>query len=287
LLAAQQTMDGGTDWYQGTADAVRQNLRYLQQPGIRYVLILSGDQLYRMDYRKMIESHERANADVSIATLPVHAAKMPAGWGSCEPTSRTRDRVPRKAEDRAELETVAPRLSGWNSRESRATDATAWPTWASICSTAIFWSTFSRQTDAEDFGRQVFPQAIDHHKVQIHLFDDYWEDIGTIKAFFDANLGIVEEKPSFRFGRAQRSGLLQAPLLAAHSYRWCDGSPQLDRRWLQDRQGMCDREQHHRLALYSRIERHHPQFDPDGSGLLRGGFRVGDGPQRRNTRLSG
>ncbi|TVS12561.1 MAG: glucose-1-phosphate adenylyltransferase, partial [Planctomycetaceae bacterium] len=71
LLAAQQTMDGGTDWYQGTADAVRKNLRYLQQRGIRYVLILSGDQLYRMDYRRMIETHEQAGADVSIATLPV------------------------------------------------------------------------------------------------------------------------------------------------------------------------------------------------------------------------
>ena len=71
LLAAQQTMDEGTDWYQGTADAVRKNVRYLQQPGVDYVLILSGDQLYRMDYRKMIETHEQAKADVTIAALPV------------------------------------------------------------------------------------------------------------------------------------------------------------------------------------------------------------------------
>ncbi len=74
LLAAQQTMDEGTDWYQGTADAVRKNVRYLQQPGMDYVLILSGDQLYRMDFRKMIETHEQAKADVTIAALPVSSA---------------------------------------------------------------------------------------------------------------------------------------------------------------------------------------------------------------------
>jgi len=71
LLAAQQTMEEGTDWYQGTADAVRKNVRYLQQPGVKYVLILSGDQLYRMDYRKLIETHQQTKADVTIAALLV------------------------------------------------------------------------------------------------------------------------------------------------------------------------------------------------------------------------
>src|SRR5687767_4336221 len=71
ILAAQQTMDGGTDWYQGTADAVRKHVRYLQQPGIEYVLILSGDQLYRMDFREMLRTHREAQADVTIAGMPV------------------------------------------------------------------------------------------------------------------------------------------------------------------------------------------------------------------------
>ena len=71
LLAAQQTMEQGTDWYQGTADAVRKNCRYLEQPGIKHVLILSGDQLYRMNYRDMLRTHLDTNADATIATIPV------------------------------------------------------------------------------------------------------------------------------------------------------------------------------------------------------------------------
>ncbi len=87
LLAAQQTADAGTDWYQGTADAVRKNLRYVEQPGIDYVLILSGDQLYRMDYREMLETHEESGADVTIAAMPVdREAARP--WASCGSTTR-------------------------------------------------------------------------------------------------------------------------------------------------------------------------------------------------------
>lgn len=197
LLAAQQTMDGGTDWYQGTADAVRKNLRYIQQRGIRYVLILSGDQLYRMDYRKMIETHEQAGADVSIATLPV-SRESASGVGIMRADSSGRViGFVEKPQTDAELETVAlqPDWLEQQGIESRGRDC--------LANMGIYL--FNRdllvdilqQTDSEDFGRQVFPQSIDDHKVQIHLFDDYWEDIGTIKAFFDANLGIVNEKPSF------------------------------------------------------------------------------------------
>jgi glucose-1-phosphate adenylyltransferase len=197
LLAAQQTMDGGTDWYQGTADAVRKNIRYLQQSGIRYVLILSGDQLYRMDYRKMIESHERSNADVSIATLPVcREAASGLGIMRADSSGRVIGFV-EKPKTEPELETVAlqPQWLEQQGIESHGRDC--------LANMGIYL--FNRdllvdilqQTDAEDFGRQVFPQSIEHKKVQIHLFDDYWEDIGTIKAFFDANLGIVHEKPSF------------------------------------------------------------------------------------------
>ena len=71
LLAAQQTDDAGTDWYEGTADAVRKNLRYFDQPDVDYVLILSGDQLYRMDYRQMIQTHRESEADVTIGAMPV------------------------------------------------------------------------------------------------------------------------------------------------------------------------------------------------------------------------
>ncbi|MCL4207082.1 MAG: glucose-1-phosphate adenylyltransferase [Pirellulaceae bacterium] len=197
LLAAQQTMDTGTDWYQGTADAVRKNLRYLQQPGIRYVLILSGDQLYRMDYRKIVESHERAGADVSIATLPVSRSSA-SGLGimRADSSGRVIGFVEKPKTD-AELETVAlePQWLEQQGIESRGRDCLA--NMGIYLFNRDLLVDILKQTDSEDFGRQVFPRSIEQHKVQIHLFDDYWEDIGTIKAFYDANLGILDEKPSF------------------------------------------------------------------------------------------
>ena len=100
VLAAQQTLDNAT-WYQGTADAVRQNLRYIEQPGIEYVLILSGDQLYRMNFQDMIVSHIQAAADVTIAAVPVHSAAA-SGLGIMRlDSTRPGGGLPGEAENRA------------------------------------------------------------------------------------------------------------------------------------------------------------------------------------------
>ena len=177
ILAAQQTMAGGTDWFEGTADAVRKNIRYLQQPGIEYVLILSGDQLYRMDYRQMIETHKQANADVTIAGMPVSREDAGAlGVMRADEGGRVTGFV-EKPQTEAEIDSVAmdPAWIDKMGVDSKGRDC--------VASMGIYL--FDRDalvdvltsTDFEDFGREVFPSLIDTSHVQTHMFDDYWEDI--------------------------------------------------------------------------------------------------------------
>jgi glucose-1-phosphate adenylyltransferase len=197
LLAAQQTIDASTDWYQGTADAVRKNLRYLQQPGIEHVLILSGDQLYRMDFQEMLKTHAASGAEVSIAALPV-SRQVAASVGIMRADDRGRViGFVEKPQTDAELKDVIldPQWLRKQGIESPGRDC--------LASMGIYL--FNRDalvdvlesTHVEDFGRQLFPQSIERHHVQTHLFDGYWEDIGTIKAFFDANLSLVNPNPPF------------------------------------------------------------------------------------------
>jgi glucose-1-phosphate adenylyltransferase len=198
ILAAQQTMEGGTDWFEGTADAVRKNIRYLQQPGIDYVLILSGDQLYRMDYREMLETHRKANAAVTIAGMPVSRQDAGAlGVMRADETGRVTGFV-EKPQTEAEIDSVAmdPAWIDKMGVDSKGRDC--------VASMGIYL--FDRDalvdvltsTDFEDFGREVFPSLINKSHVQTHMFDDYWEDIGTIKAFYDSNLSLCSQTPPFK-----------------------------------------------------------------------------------------
>jgi glucose-1-phosphate adenylyltransferase len=199
ILAAQQTSDPGTNWYEGTADAVRKNIRYLRQPGINYVLILSGDQLYRMDYRQMVRTHVDRNADVTIAGLPVTQEQARSfGIMRLDSTGRVEGFL-EKPQQKEELEhfTVSPtrlRSYGLEATEARC-----------VASMGIYL--FNKQTLIDvlekttytDFGKEIFPAAIRSRHVQVHLFDGYWEDIGTIKAFYDANLALASDSPPFQF----------------------------------------------------------------------------------------
>jgi glucose-1-phosphate adenylyltransferase len=203
LLAAQQTIDEGTDWYQGTADAVRKNVRYFQQPGIDYVLILSGDQLYRMDFRKMIQTHRESGADATIAAMPVSSEEA-AGLGimRADGSGRIIGFVEKPTtEEQLECVRLQP---GWleaQGVESKGRDC--------LASMGIYL--FNRDllvdvmktTDYQDFGKEVFPQSIDTRHVQVHLFDDYWEDIGTIRAFYDANLTLARSEPPFALASSE------------------------------------------------------------------------------------
>lgn len=197
LLAAQETMDGGTDWYQGTADAVRKNLRYIEHPGVEYVLILSGDQLYRMDYAKMLETHQKSGADVTIAAMPVSRENARSlGVMRIDETGRVNGFLEKPQTDE-ELDLVA--------NDPAVIDAMGVASGGRSCLASMGIYIFNRRTlvdaldktDYRDFGKEIFPASIRTRRVQVHPFDGYWEDIGTIRAFYEANLGLARKSPPF------------------------------------------------------------------------------------------
>src|SRR5688500_16308758 len=159
ILAAQQTLDS-SDWYQGTADAVRQQMRYLQQPGIDYVLILSGDQLYRMDFREMIAEHQRAKADVTIAALPVDSAEARrCGIMRLDDTGRVVGFLEKpQTDEELKLVRTDPAWIDARGLQSRGRDC--------LASMGIYL--FNRdtlldvltKTNYRDFGKEVFPASM-------------------------------------------------------------------------------------------------------------------------------
>jgi len=200
VLAAEQT-NQSVDWYQGTADAIRQQLHQFTKPWVKNVLILSGDHLYRMDYGKLIERHEEAQADVTVSCIPV-TRKGCAGFGVLraddEDFLRGFKEKPSDSEDITELETPASLREAWGMGDRPY-----------LASMGVY--VFKRDALVEllgerahiDFGQHVIPGAMRTRRVAAHLFDGYWEDIGTIEAFYHANLALCQEDPPFLFGDAE------------------------------------------------------------------------------------
>jgi glucose-1-phosphate adenylyltransferase len=198
ILAAQQTMEHET-WYQGTADAVRRNIPYFSEKAYDLVLILSGDQLYRMDFQEMIRTHRENKAAVTIAALPVAEQEaMSCGIMKIDDGGRVNDfeEKPKTTEKLSRVRTDPHWL------ERLGLKAAGRPYLASM---GIYL--FNRNllvdllksSSATDFGHELLPQIIAHHRVQAHLFDGYWEDIGTIGAFHQANIDLTRENPPFDF----------------------------------------------------------------------------------------
>ena len=190
ILAAQQTLDSA-GWYQGTADAVRQNVRYLQQSDIKHVLILSGDQLYRMNYADMLATHLDRKADVTIAGIPVaDEAASALGIMRLDTAGRVEGFL-EKPQTKPELEMMRTDPA-WIERQGVAAKGRSL-----MASMGIYL--FDRdclldlltKTDYQDFGREVFPAAIRTKKVHLHTFDGYWEDIGTIRSYYQCNLDLA------------------------------------------------------------------------------------------------
>lgn len=198
ILAAQQT-PGHDDWYQGTADAVRQNLSYFLEKPYRYFLILSGDQLYRMDYRTMIKQHQATGADVTIATTPVEReAARSFGIMQTGGDGRITRFCEKPGRDDALLDTLRIPEAGLKNA--------GLPEDAERFEASMGIYLFNRSAlekclanDLKDFGGDIIPRAIQEDKVHSFVFQDYWEDIGTIGAFFEANLGLTRVVPSFNF----------------------------------------------------------------------------------------
>ncbi len=197
ILAAQQTLTD-TSWYEGTADSVRKNLTHFLTHDFDYLLILSGDQLYRMDYRPMLRQHVESGADITVAAIPV--ARQAAQSLGILQTSEDR-RITSFAEkpaDPAVLDVL--RLPP----ESVSKFGIKGGGELFLASMGIY--VFNRaligkllENTLADFGKHIIPQTINTHRVFAHIFQGYWEDIGTIRSFFEANLDLAAELPKFNF----------------------------------------------------------------------------------------
>ena len=191
ILAAQQTMEGH-NWYEGTADAVRKNMRYFEQNGIEYILILSGDQLYRMDFAKLLQSHQESGAHATIAALPVtREAARDFGIMRVDDTGRVKGFLekPRNNEEVDRLVRTDPAWIDARGIKSHGRDCLASMGIYLFNTQAL--SDLLKGSDYQDFGKEVFPMSIRTHNVHVHLFDGYWEDIGTIRSFYEANLDLT------------------------------------------------------------------------------------------------
>lgn len=197
ILAAQQTMEGET-WYQGTADAVRKNLNNLRDKNIDYYLILSGDQLYRMDYREILESHKKSGADATIAALPV-TREAARGFGimRVDDTGRVRGFLEKPQEDREIDELVRTDPAWIDSRGIKSNGRDCLGNMGIYVFNRDVLIKLLTQSDYQDFGKEVFPMSIRTHNVHAHLFDGYWEDIGTVRSFYDANIDLTRPDAPF------------------------------------------------------------------------------------------
>ncbi|OUS18713.1 glucose-1-phosphate adenylyltransferase [Nonlabens dokdonensis] len=191
VLAAEQT-PGNKGWFQGTADAVRQSMHHFLRHDFEYALILSGDQLYQMDFNEMIQAHIDAKAEISIATIPV-TEKDATSFGIL------------KTDDHNVITSFIEKpakelLPDWKSNTSKEMKKQKKNHLASM---GIY--IFNRDLLIElmkdekniDFGKEIIPQAISDHKTLSYQFEDYWTDIGSIDSFFEANLGLTNDIPEF------------------------------------------------------------------------------------------
>lgn len=198
VLAAQQTFTDDS-WYQGTADAVRKNLAYFMNHDWDYLLILSGDQLYRMNFQQIITQHAETGAEVTIATIPVPRAQA-QGLGIMQIASdRQIVRFVEKPKEPAVLDSLQLQPE-WYERLGIHHESEE----LLLASMGIY--VFNRdviirllENALVDFGKHIIPNAIDTHRVYSFVYQGYWEDIGTIRSFFEANLDIASELPRFNF----------------------------------------------------------------------------------------
>ncbi len=200
ILAAQQTLLGD-EWYQGTADAVKHNQPYILNPRFpdEYVLILAGDHLYRMDYRKMLAVHTESNADITVSVIPVKK-EVTNGLGilQVDANGRITDFV-EKPQTEAELQQlrVEPDVFASRGIESHGREYIA-SMGIYIFNRNVLQDVLQDESNV-DFGRDIIPKNIKTRKVSAYFFDGYWEDIGTIRSFYSANIALTNVSPEFNF----------------------------------------------------------------------------------------
>lgn len=211
VLAAEQTIDSAK-WFQGTADAVRQSLHHMDNHEFEHMLILSGDQLYQMDFEHMFKQHKESGADISIATIPVNADDA-TGFGIM------------KTNDSGGIETFIEKpsteeLADWASEVPEKNKQKGEHYLASmgiyIFNKETMAGLLEKNPEAKDFGKEIIPYAIEHEaKISSFIYDGYWTDIGTIKSFFQANLSLTDSMPEFNLYDNNRMVYTRARMLPA------------------------------------------------------------------------
>lgn len=191
ILAAEQTNEGER-WYQGTADAVRHLLRYLQHHDYEHVLILSGDQLYQIDFQEMIQSHIDADAEITVATIPVNA-KDASSFGILKSDDEGNITSFIEKPNRSLLPEWVSEVSDEMKEEGREY----------LASMGIYvfnkgvLKQILEESQGVDFGKELLPDAIGHRRIHSYQYSGYWTDIGNIDSFFEANIGLTDDLPKF------------------------------------------------------------------------------------------
>ena len=249
IMAAQQTTSS-TAWYQGTADAVRQNLQHFNNSPHKYVLILSGDQLYRMNFRELIDQHIRSGAEVTVATIPV-SRQDASSFGIMQVDADERImRFKEKPQDAGILDAL--RLDQETLQRMQVSGGND----LYLASMGIY--VFNRDVLEKalkgkhvDFGKHIIPNLIPEGHIFSYIYQGYWEDIGTIRAFFDANLDLANELPKFNFFDTKAPIYTHARYLPASKIV----RGRLDRAVIADGCVIVDAEiEHSVIGLRSRIE---------------------------------
>jgi glucose-1-phosphate adenylyltransferase len=191
VLAAELTAEH-KDWFQGTADAVRRNLRHVLDRHTDRVLILAGDHLYKMDYRPFLQRHEESGADITIAVCPV-SDEFASSFGllHCDDeglVTRFAEKPQGEALEQMRVDPDAPLLGGERSGAPFLASMGIY-----VFKPEILLELLEHNPDANDFGREILPTALGSHRLAAHLFRGYWEDIGTIHSFYRANLALATE----------------------------------------------------------------------------------------------
>jgi len=199
VLAAQQTPEN-PNWFQGTADAVRQYIWMLQEWDVDEFLILSGDHLYRMDYRLFIQRHRETNADITLSVIPIDGRRASDfGLMKIDNAGRVIDFSEKpKGEALAKMQ-VDTTILGLTGEEARLQPYIA-SMGIYVFKKDVLIKLLKESLEKTDFGKEIIPDAAKDHNVQAYLFDGYWEDIGTIEAFYNANLALTQQPvPPFSF----------------------------------------------------------------------------------------
>jgi glucose-1-phosphate adenylyltransferase len=199
VLAAEQTQASG-DWFQGTADAVRKQLVHIRNMGTRYYVILSGDQLYRMDYRRLVETHINRGADITVAALPVNRRDA-QGFGIMKVLSNCRIRqFVEKPTKKAELDALVTPEKVFGSFGLAAEGK---PFLASmgvyVFNADVLEGLLFQHPEWIDFGKELIPGALRTHKVFAHMFRGFWEDIGTVRSYFEVSMAMTRPDSPFQF----------------------------------------------------------------------------------------